>query len=116
MYNPRGKRMLDFSWNLGINSKNIAEDYVIYQGVLLVQAQILNRITIVGDSKNIIRHFSMGTTPKNTKLQKIIYRTKSLMSPIQANFLHILRGNNRVTNKMENLAISMVPGHMKVQG
>jgi len=23
LYNPRGKRMLDFSWNLGINSNNM---------------------------------------------------------------------------------------------
>ena len=94
----------------------MVEAYTIYQGVLLVQAQILNRITIVGDSKNIIRHFSMGTTPKNTKLQRIIDRKKSLMSPIQENFLHILRGNNREAEKMENQVIGMVPGHMKVQG
>jgi len=68
LYRPRGKRLLDFSWNLGINTNNMEEAYAMYQGVLLVQEQQLNSITIVGDSKNIIRHFSMGTTPKNTKL------------------------------------------------
>jgi hypothetical protein len=58
LYSPRGQRLLDFSWNLGINSNNMAEAYAIYQGILLVQEQQLNRITIVGDSKNIIRYFS----------------------------------------------------------
>jgi ribonuclease HI len=81
--------MLDFSWNLGINTNNMEEAYAMYQGVLLVQEQKLNSITIVGDSKNIIRHFATGTTPKNTKLQRIIERIKSLMSPIQANFIHV---------------------------
>jgi hypothetical protein len=94
----------------------MAEAYAIYQGVLLVHAQQMNHITIVGDSKNIIQHFFVGTTPKNTKLQRIINKTKSLMSPIQAKFLHILHGNNREADKMENHTIDMVPGHMKVQG
>lgn len=58
----------------------------------------------------------MVTTPNNTKLQRIIDRTKSLMSPIQANFLHVLRGNNEAANNMANQGIDMAPRHMKVQG
>jgi hypothetical protein len=58
----------------------------------------------------------MGTTPKNTKLQRIIDRTKSLMSPTQENFLHVLHGNNEVADNMENQEIGFAPGHMKTQG
>jgi len=54
LYSPGGKRLLDFSWNLGIDSNNMEESYVMYQGVLLVQEQQLNSTTIIGDSKNII--------------------------------------------------------------
>jgi hypothetical protein len=35
LYIPRGNRLLDFSWNLGKTSNNMAEAYVIYQGILL---------------------------------------------------------------------------------
>jgi hypothetical protein len=80
----------------------MVEDYAMYQGMLLVQEYHLNCITIVGESKNVIRHFAMGTTQKNTKLQRIISRTKLLMSPIQSNFLHVLRENNEATDNMEN--------------
>jgi hypothetical protein len=58
----------------------------------------------------------MGTTPKNTKLQRIIDRTKALMSSTQANFFHIMHGNNREADKMANQAIRMAPGFLKVQG
>jgi hypothetical protein len=50
----------------------------------------LKHITIVGDSKNIIHYFVMGTNPKSTMLQRIIYRTKTLISSTQDNFFHIL--------------------------
>jgi hypothetical protein len=36
LYIPRGKRLLDFSWNMGINSNNMEEDYAMYRGVLLL--------------------------------------------------------------------------------
>jgi hypothetical protein len=68
------------------------------------------------DSKNIIHFFVLGTNPKDTKLQRIIDRTKALLSSIQANFYHILRGNNREADRMANQAIRMAPGSLKVQG
>jgi ribonuclease HI len=94
----------------------MAEAYALYQGVLLVQEHQLNQITIVGDSKNIIRHFVLGTIPKNTKLQRIVDRIKLLLSPIHVNFIHVLRGNNEAADNMANQAIGLAPGHMKSQG
>jgi hypothetical protein len=35
LYGPRGTRVLEFSWNLGIASNNVVEAYAVYQGLLL---------------------------------------------------------------------------------
>ena len=90
------------------------EAYVMYQGLILVQEQQLNSITIVGDSKNIIQYISMRTTPNNTKMQRIIERIKSLMSPIQENSIHVLCRNNEEDNIMENQEIGLSLGHMNI--
>jgi ribonuclease HI len=116
LYSPIGNRLLYFSWNLGKNSNNMAEAYAIYKGILLTQEHQLKHITIVSDLKNIVHYFVMGTNPKSTMLQKIIYRTKTLISSTQDNFFHILCRNNREFNKMANQAIRMAPGSLKVQG
>jgi len=116
LYSLIGNHFLNFSWNLGKNSNNRVESYVIYQGILLAQAQQMNRITIVGDSKTIIHCFFMGTTPKNTKIHRIIDGSKAIMSSIQAKFFCILCGNNREDEKMDNQAIRMAPRVLKVQG
>jgi hypothetical protein len=39
LYSPRGNRLLDFSWNLGKTTNNMAEAYAIYQGILLAQRE-----------------------------------------------------------------------------
>jgi len=38
------------------------------------------------------------------------------MSPIQANYVHVLRRNNEEVDIMENQAIGMALGHMNTQG
>jgi hypothetical protein len=74
LYDPRGTRVLDFSWNLGIASNNVVEAYVVYQGLLLMQEDQINQISIVGDSKNTIRYFVKGSSPKDAKIKRIIER------------------------------------------
>jgi hypothetical protein len=70
----------------------------------------------VGDSKNTIRYFVLGSAPKDAKLQRIIERTKLLLTTSQAQFFHILRENNREVDGMENREIGMAPGSLRVQG
>jgi hypothetical protein len=64
LYGPRGNRVLEFSWNLGKTSNNMVKAYAVYQEILLTHDHQMNYIKIVGDSKNIIRYFILGTAPK----------------------------------------------------
>jgi ribonuclease HI len=116
LYSPRGKRMLDYSWNLGVTTTNMAEAYAMYQGVLLAQEQKLNNIIIIGDSKNTIRHFFKGTAPKNSKLKRIIERIKAILSSIQTSFFHVPRTNNEEADVKANQVIGKALGHMYILG
>jgi ribonuclease HI len=116
MYIPRGKRILCYSWNLGVTTNNMAEAYAMYQGVLLAQEQKLSNIIVIGDSKNIIRHFVKGTGPKNSKLKRIIERIRAIMSSFHSSFYHVPRANNTKADEQQNLAIGKAPGHMEMLG
>jgi ribonuclease HI len=116
LYNPRGKRMLCYSWNLGVTTNNMAEAYAMYQGALLAQDRQLSHIIVIGDSKNIIRHFVTGTGPKNSKLKRIIERTRAILSTIHSSFYHVPCTNNMIADEQANLAIGKAPGHMEVLG
>jgi hypothetical protein len=94
----------------------LAEAYALYQGALLAQDRQLSHIIVIGDSKNIIRHFIKRTDPKNTKLKRIIERTRAILSTIHSSFYHVLHTNNGIADEQENLAIGMGPGHMEVMG
>jgi ribonuclease HI len=94
LYNPKGKRMLCYSWNLGVTSNNMVEAYAMYQGPLLAQDRQLSHILVIGDSKNIIRHFFSGTDPNNSKLKRIIDRTRAILSTIHFSFYHVPCENN----------------------
>lgn len=116
LYGPRGNQIPDFSQNLGNTSNNMVESYAVYQGILLAWEQQLNHITIVGVSKNIIRYFVLGNTLKDSKLNRIIDQSKLLLTTTQAQFFHILRGNNQDADRMANREIYMAHGSLSIQG
>jgi ribonuclease HI len=107
---------MDFSWNLGIASNNMVEAYVLYQGLLLMEVDQINQITIVGDSKNTIQYFIKGSSPKDIKIKRIIERIRLLLTNIPAKFFHILRENNQEADKLVNKEINMALGSLRVQG
>jgi ribonuclease HI len=116
MFIPRGQRLLTYSWNLGITTNNLAEAYALFKGAQLAQERQLNQLIILGDSKNIIRYFIKKTTPKNSKLKRLIERTRDMLSTMLPTFYHIRRINNGIADEQANLAIGRGPGHMEVLG
>jgi ribonuclease HI len=116
LYSPRRQIMLCYSWNLGVTTSKLVEAYALYQGSLQAQDRQLNHIIVIGDSKNIIRHFFKGTDPKNTNLKRIIERTGAIISTIHSSFYHVPHTNNRIADEKENIAIGMSHGHMEVLG
>ena len=108
--------MLTYSWNLGITTSNLAEAYAIFKGAQLAQERQINQLIILGDSKTIIRYFIRKTTPKNSNLKRLIYRTRDTLSSMLTSFYHIRLSNNGSTNEQANRAIRRSLGHMEVGG
>ena len=70
----------------------------------------------MGVSKNIIRYFVLGNTLKDSKLNRIIDQSKLLLTTTQAQFFHILRGNNQDADRIDNREIYMAPSSLSIQG
>jgi ribonuclease HI len=116
LYGPRGIKELDYFWNLGISTNNTAKAYAVYQGVQLALQKHPTKLNIVGDSKNTIRYFVIGSNPKEIKLKSLIERTRLSLSYIFVQFFHILRENNKEADEMANKAIGLAPGSLGVCG
>jgi ribonuclease HI len=71
LYDPRGNHELNYYWNIGITSNNKVEAYVVYQGVQLEKQRQIYELNIVGDSKNTIRYFVLGSSSKDTRIEKL---------------------------------------------
>ena len=105
-----------YSWNLGIVSNNVAEAYALLKGIQIAKERHINQLTVIGDSKTIIRHFVKNTAPKNYVLQRIIARIKNAIKEMNIVFLHIRRHNNGITNEQANNAIGKGKGNLVING
>jgi ribonuclease HI len=114
--NPRGQLMDTYSWNLGIVSNNVAEAYALLKGIQIAKERHINQLTVIGDSKTIIRHFVKNTAPKNSVLQRIIARIKNAIKEMNIVFLHIRRHNNGIADEQANNAIGKGKGNLVING
>jgi hypothetical protein len=92
------------------------EAYALYQGVLLVQGTSAKSYHNCRRLKKYNSTFCLGNQPKKYQASKNCFQIKLLLSPIHVNFIHILHGNNKAVDNMENQEIGLTPGHMKSQG
>ena len=116
LYGPRGIKELDYFWNLRISTNNTAEAYAVYQGVKLSLQKHPMNLNIVGDSKNTIRYFVIGSNLMDIKLKSLIERTRLSLSYIFVQFFHILRENNKEVDEMANKTIGLALDSLGVFG
>jgi len=74
LFGPRGQVKSTYSWNLGLASNNQDEAYALFQGLSLASAKGIQKITIMVDLKNIIRHFHLSSSPRDVRLSSIFIR------------------------------------------
>jgi ribonuclease HI len=112
----RGKRILNYYWNIGKDTNNKAEAYALLKGIQLAKLRQISNLNVIGDSKTIIRMMIQGTEPKNLSLKIIIDRIRVDSRTLKPKFLHVLRENNTAADKMANEAIGRPPGTLGVEG
>jgi ribonuclease HI len=114
LFEPRGKIILNFYWNLGMETNNKVEAYALLKGIQLVNRRQIQTLNVVGDSKTIIRMMIQGSDPKNLSLKRVIDRIRLSSRTLKVKFFHVLRGNNVEADKMANLAIGKPLGTLGV--
>jgi len=88
----------------------------VYQGVKLALKKHITQLDIMGDSKNTIRYFFIGSKRKEIKLKSLAERIQLSLSNIAVQYFHILRENKKEAYEMDKRAISLAPGFLGVCG
>jgi len=92
---PRGNQELTYARGIGISSNNEVEALLVYQGWTLLIESGIKRVTMIGDSKIVIRHMHQDSIPKDVVLSHIIARTLALIWDIKGiEFYQMLRKHN----------------------
>jgi ribonuclease HI len=116
LFEPGGKRTLNYHWNLGTDTNNKVEAYALLKGIQLAQTQQIRELNALGDSKNIIRMMVHGSNPRDLSLKQIMDRIRVESRDIKITFYHIMRENNKEADKMANAAIGKTLGSLSVEG
>jgi ribonuclease HI len=109
LFEPGGKIILNYYWNLGKDTNNKAKAYALLKGLQLANQRQIQSLNIVGDSKTIIRMMIQGSEPKNLSLKRVIDKICISTRTLKTKFFHVLRGNNEEADKMANVAIRKPP-------
>ena len=115
IFDPDGDLNLTYSWNLGIESNNMAEALALWQGLNQALLCGIQDLTVIGDSKLIIHFLNSHSFPSLTRLHQVLLRI-SMIIPLFRSiyFFHVLRMNNGLADKAANEAIPMSKGDLKL--
>ena len=61
---PRGKVVIEYYWNIGYNSNNMAEAYGLWKGLKQLKKKEVEEVLVFGDSRIIIQALNGGRKGK----------------------------------------------------
>ena len=103
---PGGKIEIEYYWNIGYNSNNMAEAYGLWQGLKLLKKKVVEEVLVFGDSRFIIQALNGGRKGKNEQTTRLIKRIRTLSKMFKKiNFFHILRELNEEADLVANKSI-----------
>ena len=106
--NPGGKVEIEYYWNIGYNSNNMAEAYGLWQGLKQVQKKGVEEVMVIGDSRLIIQALNGGRRGKNERTERIINRIRSMAKRFKKiEFFHVLRELNGLADIAANKSIDV---------
>ena len=115
IFGPNGNLNLTYSWNLGIDSNNMAEALALWQGLNQALFHGIQDLTIMGVSKLIIHFINTQTFPSSIRLRQVLLRISMTIPSFRTiDFFHVLRMNNGLANKAANEAIPLSKGVLKL--
>ena len=103
---PGGEVEIEYYWNIGYTSNNMAEAYGLWQGLKQLKKKEVEEVLVFGDSGFIIQALNGGGKRKNERTTRLIKRIRSLSKMFRKiNFFHILREINVKADLAANKSI-----------
>ena len=115
LFDPDGNLNLTYSWNLGIESNNMAEALALWQGLNQALLCGIQDLKVIGDSKLIIHFLNSHSFPSSIRLHQVLLRISMIIPLFRSiDFFHVLRMNNGLADKASNEAIPLSKGDLKL--
>ena len=108
IFDPGGNKVLEFFWNIGYDSNNMAEAYGLWQGLKQLKNKGVEEVMVFGDSRLIIQELNGGSRSKKERIARLIRRIRykaNLFRKIK--FFHILRNLNVLADSAANKSIAI---------
>ena len=106
---------MEYSWNIGYETNNIAEAYGLWQGLKQLLVTKVEEVLVFGDSRIIIQAMNGGRNTDNNRIAGLIRRIRSISKLFRnIRFYHILRDLNALADKAANKAIGVAPNELLV--
>ena len=105
--NPDGKVEVEYCWNIGYETNNMAEAYGLWQGLKKLLVKKVDEVMVFGDSRVIIQAMNGGRRCDNVRTTRLIRRIRSKTKLFRkVYFFHILRGLNVLADTATNKSIA----------
>jgi ribonuclease HI len=114
---PNGSTKLSFAWGLGIASNNQAEFLALWQGINQVLKMGINKVNMVGDSKQVVDAINLKKPPKDMRLAQLYKKIFILLEQLEEyKVYHVLRTLNGDADKEANQGSLQNKGQLKING
>ena len=112
---PEGEIEVEYYWNIGIESNNMAEVYGLWQGIKQLKGKGVEEATVYGDSRLIIQAMNGASQFHSLKLARMIKRIKFVSKTFRRlEYFHILRDLNDLVDQAANKAMALSENEMSV--
>ena len=104
--NPDGKVEVEYCWNIGYETNNMAEAYGLWQGLKQLLVKGVDEVMVFGDSRIIIQAMNGGRKSDSIRIDRLTRRIRSITKLFRkVCFYHILRDLNALADNATNKTI-----------
>ena len=108
-----GSMEFKFAWGMGIDTNNMDEALALWQGLRIAVALGIIELTVIGDSRVVIRALAENLMPTHMALRHLIHKLVAQASLFKKiDFYHMLRENNSYADLEANKGASLSPGEL----
>ena len=108
IFDPGGNKVVEYFWNIGYDSNNMAETYGLWQGLKQLKDKGVDEVMVFGDSKLIIQELNGGSRGKKERIARLIRRIRYKANSFRKiKYFHILRNLNVLADSAANKSIAI---------